>query len=210
MSMGSTRRTGWSSRTWRSGPGDSLSAERLADALWGEGASSSRAKVVQGCVVRLRRTLGRGTTGTTPFGYRLRVIGSTWTGTSSRTWSAMAESTCCRRLDAAEHQEVAAGAVLVGEEPWRERRWAILSLAQYRCGRQADALATIRKARGCLGAELGLDPDSDLVRLEQAILGQDPGLAPEHEARVASQRCPWKPTTGTGSAPWHATSQGAT
>jgi DNA-binding SARP family transcriptional activator len=96
------------------------------------------------------------------------------------------------RLDAAEHQEVAAGAVLVGEEPWHERRSAILSLAQYRCGRQADALATIRKARGCLGAELGLDPRSDLVRLEQAILGQDPGLAPEREARMASQRCPWK------------------
>ena len=35
----------------------------------------------------------------------------------------------------------------VREEPLRERRWALLALAQYRGGRQGDALATIRAAR---------------------------------------------------------------
>ena len=37
----------------------------------------------------------------------------------------------------------------VREEPLRERRWALLALAQYRGGRQGDALATIRRAGPC-------------------------------------------------------------
>ena len=70
---------------------------------------------------------------------------------------------------------------LAGEEPFRERRWEILALAQYRGGRQADALASIRTARRMLGNELGLDPGSDLVVLERSILSQDPSLAAERE-----------------------------
>lgn len=97
------------------------------------------------------------------------------------------------RLEAGEHREVAEeGTVLVREEPLRERRWALLALAQYRCERQADALASIRAARRVLGRELGLDPGSTLVMLERAILGQDPALAADHESRVAASRCPWK------------------
>jgi DNA-binding SARP family transcriptional activator len=96
------------------------------------------------------------------------------------------------RLDCGDHAAVAAeGMVLVGEEPWRERRWSLLALAQYRCGRQAEALATIRTARRALGRQLGLDPGSELVDLERAILEQDPALAAEHAAR-ASSRCPWR------------------
>lgn len=97
------------------------------------------------------------------------------------------------RLEAGEHQQVAAeGVVLVGEQPWRERRWALLALARYRCGRQADALAAIRSARRALGNELGLDPGSELVALERAILDQDPSLAADHEARAAHSECPWR------------------
>ncbi len=63
------------------------------------------------------------------------------------------------RLDAGDHQAVAADAtVLTGQQPFRERRWALLAIAQYRSGRQADALASIRAARRALGQELGLDP----------------------------------------------------
>jgi hypothetical protein len=97
------------------------------------------------------------------------------------------------RLDAGDHLGVAAdGTVLTGQQPFRERRWALLALAQYRSGRQADALASIRAARRALGQELGLDPGSELVTLESRILAQDPGLAADHEARMADQACPWK------------------
>jgi DNA-binding SARP family transcriptional activator len=60
-------------------PGDSLSAERLADALWAESPPSSWAEAVRGCVVRLSRALGSGAIDATPVGYRLcrdRAFGS--------------------------------------------------------------------------------------------------------------------------------------
>ena len=53
--------------------GDSLPAERLADALWGETPPASWAKVVQGSILRLRRSLGRDAIETTTGGYRLAL-----------------------------------------------------------------------------------------------------------------------------------------
>jgi len=53
--------------------GDVVSAERLADALWGERPPASWKQVVQGCVVRLRKLLGPGAIETVPQGYRLVV-----------------------------------------------------------------------------------------------------------------------------------------
>ena len=107
------------------------------------------------------------------------------------------------RLQAGEVREVAAEAsARVGEAPLRERRWVVLSLAQYRQGRQADALATVRRARGLLAAELGLDPCAELAGLEQAILRQDPSLRSDRVFRVASQECPYfgLPPAGVGDA----------
>jgi len=52
-------------------PSEVLSAEQLADVLWSEQPPASWAKVVQGCVVRLRKVLGSESIETTPFGYRL-------------------------------------------------------------------------------------------------------------------------------------------
>ena len=46
---------------------------------------------------------------------------------------------------------------MVVEDPLRERRWAILALAQYRCGRQGDALRSLTRARRTLVDELGID-----------------------------------------------------
>ncbi|MGH3346948.1 MAG: BTAD domain-containing putative transcriptional regulator, partial [Nocardioides sp.] len=53
--------------------GDPVSTEGLADALWGERLPASWAKVVQGCVVRLRKRLGAAAIESGSFGYRLAL-----------------------------------------------------------------------------------------------------------------------------------------
>ncbi|MEU7620061.1 BTAD domain-containing putative transcriptional regulator [Micromonospora rifamycinica] len=69
----------------------------------------------------------------------------------------------------------------VAENPWREEAWRLLALALNRTGRQGDALAVLRRARGLLRDQLGLDPGPRLRRLETDILrqadrvGDDPG-----------------------------------
>ncbi|WP_336923437.1 BTAD domain-containing putative transcriptional regulator [Aquipuribacter sp. SD81] len=81
------------------------------------------------------------------------------------------------RLDRGDSAGVAAElgrAVVV--DPLRERRWALLALAQYRGARQGDALATLRRARETLADELGVDPGEELRALEAAVLRQDPEL----------------------------------
>ena len=67
---------------------------------------------------------------------------------------------------------------LVVVHPLRERMWELLITAQYRAGRQADALATYQRVRSHLTDELGLDPGPQLQRLEQQILVQDLSLGP--------------------------------
>ena len=95
------------------------------------------------------------------------------------------------RLAAGEHRQVAVDAeALVAEEPWRERRWAILALARYRCGRQADALESIRIARRTLAEQLGLDPSAELAALELSILRQDPALAAPPEPATVERGVP--------------------
>jgi predicted ATPase/DNA-binding SARP family transcriptional activator len=65
---------------------------------------------------------------------------------------------------------------LTAEHPLRERLWAQLMVALYRSGRQADALRAFQAARSRLVDELGIEPGADLVRLEAAVLAQDPTL----------------------------------
>ncbi len=228
------------------GPGQPVSPEALADALWGGEAPTTWAKVVQGCVVRLRKALGPEAVETTPAGYRLTLADGQldtvdfqqhvargreflilneperaivelgralelWKGDpfpALRDWDpARAEVARLREIRLAIDEDmveahlaagrnaeaVALAAPLVAREPFRERRWWLLALAQYRTGRQAEALEVLRSARATLLDELGLDPGSDLVNLEQRILEQDPALAPAASRSSGSRTtCPYR------------------
>ncbi len=74
------------------------------------------------------------------------------------------------------HDVVADLEDLATRHPFREPLYAQLVLALYRCGRQADALHMLRSVRRKLVEELGLEPGSQLQRLEQAVLRQSPEL----------------------------------
>jgi DNA-binding SARP family transcriptional activator/pimeloyl-ACP methyl ester carboxylesterase len=86
---------------------------------------------------------------------------------------------------------------LARAHPFRERLWAELMLAQYRCGRQADALATYQRARALLTEELGLEPGGELRRMEAAILAQDPALAAGPSGSRSATATATAPTTAT-------------
>ncbi|WP_328526691.1 BTAD domain-containing putative transcriptional regulator [Kribbella sp. NBC_00359] len=72
----------------------------------------------------------------------------------------------------------------VREHPYRETLWALLMVALYRCGRQADALAAYQEARTLLAAELGIELGPELREVEAAVLRHDPALN-------------WSPVDGT-------------
>ncbi len=77
---------------------------------------------------------------------------------------------------------------LIRQHPHHEPSYGQLMLAQYRAGRQADALATYRRLRRILDDELGLAPTPALRDLESAILRQDPALALPASPIVAGGR----------------------
>jgi DNA-binding SARP family transcriptional activator len=66
---------------------------------------------------------------------------------------------------------------LVERHRLRERLWGELMLALYRSGRQAEALATYRRAHVALVEELAIEPGPALKELQRAILVQDGRLA---------------------------------
>ncbi|WP_457254519.1 nSTAND1 domain-containing NTPase [Pedococcus sp. P5_B7] len=225
-------------------PGTPVRPEALAEALWGDSLPASSTKIVQGCVVRLRKSLGAGAIETSPQGYRLtlhvdhldhlhfqRLLGrarellalgepdraaylltealSLWRGepfAELAEWAParaeaerllelhrQAEELSAEAMLRSGHaREAVAPAVrLVSEEPYRERRWGLLALAQYQAGAQQEALETLHRARSVLGNELGLDPGPELAQLEQAILRQDPSLAVQTVLPPTSAQCPY-------------------
>jgi len=76
---------------------------------------------------------------------------------------------------------------LVAAAPLREHFHALLMMALYRDGRQAEALAAYRHARSVLVEELGTEPGPDLQELQQRILAADPALAGPMELAAARQ-----------------------
>jgi DNA-binding SARP family transcriptional activator len=83
---------------------------------------------------------------------------------------------------------------LVVQHPFNQALVEHLMLALYRCGRQAEALATYRRAHHRLVDEVGREPRSALRALHQRMLNGDPDLD-EPPARTA------RPGTQAGSPP---------
>ena len=84
---------------------------------------------------------------------------------------------------------------LIAADPLREEPRRLMMLALYRGGRQAEALRTYRDFRKLLIDEIGVEPTSDLVQLEEQILLQDPMLAPRRLSPIpieTESRNPYK------------------
>ncbi len=225
-------------------PGEVVSAESLADVVWGEQPPPSWQDVVQSCVVRLRRILGDDAIQTTPLGYRLvlprdeidaqrferavsrarRLLAA---GDAERSGLVIADALTLWRgrpmadldgwdvarietarltelrqvaeelyvesgLRSGQHERVLSkAAVLVAEEPLRERRWLLLATAQYQAGRHSEALQTLRRLRAVQSRDLGLDPGPDIGALEEAILRQDDSLLAAATLPEPSPVCPY-------------------
>ncbi|MGW2914576.1 AfsR/SARP family transcriptional regulator [Streptomyces asoensis] len=89
----------------------------------------------------------------------------------------VAEGRCAALLAAGAHEiAVAELEAFVPDHPLREYGCELLSLALYRAGRQADALAVLRANQRYLARELGIDPRPALRRLEEQILNHAPAL----------------------------------
>jgi len=85
-------------------------------------------------------------------------------------------------LELGEHERILAELQgLVAQEPLREQARRQLMLALYRCGRQAEALASYREGRRLLSDELGIEPGPALRELEGAILRHE--VPPVGQAR---------------------------
>ncbi|MFW6722472.1 AfsR/SARP family transcriptional regulator [Streptomyces sp. MAR4 CNY-716] len=67
---------------------------------------------------------------------------------------------------------------MLAAHPLRERLHAVRIRGLYLDGRQAEALAAYREIRDRLAEELGVAPGRELAAVHEAVLRQDPALAP--------------------------------
>lgn len=150
-------------------PGEEVSAERIADALWRQEPPATWSKIVQGCVARLRRSLGQGAITTTPRGYRLEPA------------EVRVDSAEFERLVASGRDALAAGdhasavsALQSAVALWRGLPFT--ELEEWPPGRNEAARMN----------ELRLVAEEDLV--EAALHGRDPGgVVPQAKLLVAEQ-----------------------
>ena len=223
---------------------DASSTEALADVLWGDDLPASWAKIVHGCVARLRKRLGAAAIESGAAGYRLALSETEidsrrferlfarardaldagdperasflvrdalelWRGRAlsdlegwepGRVEAARLDGLCMDAEELLVEAETHAGRArdlvergrsLVAEAPFREHRWALLAVALHQSGRQAEALAALKRARRMLVDELGLDPGHELVELEEQLLRHDPALDPVL-SREVSGACPYR------------------
>jgi DNA-binding SARP family transcriptional activator len=180
-----------------------ISSERLIDELWGDDPPAQATKTLQVYVSQLRKALGPDRLVTRAPGYLLRVDEgeldldrfeqlrregrqeealALWRGPPEPVAAHLEE------LRDAAYEDWLQAAVesgapvipqleeLVAREPLRERPRALLMLALYRAGRQAEALELFRRTRELFVDELGIEPGPELRELQQAMLRQDTAL----------------------------------
>ena len=128
---------------------------------------------------------------------------SPWLGAEAARLEALRVDALEEQFEAAlalgEHTEVVSRIRRVLEEhPFRERLWGQLMLAQYRSGRQAEALESFRQAGHVLTQQLGVEPGPGVQRLQAAILAQDPALARVPAAVAPRGRLPTPVTSFVG------------
>jgi DNA-binding SARP family transcriptional activator len=138
---------------------ESVARYREALALWrGDACASIVSQIVQQAAIRL----------------------------NEERWAAL-ENRLDLELRLGRHQQVVAELTeIVAAEPLRERLRALLMLALYRCGRQAEALEVYRTGRQILVEEIGADPGKELRTLEHAILTGDSVLDAPAESQADS------------------------
>jgi DNA-binding SARP family transcriptional activator len=89
------------------------------------------------------------------------------------------ESRVTARLNLDQHAELVPELeALVTAHPFREALHGQFMTALYRGGRQREALAAYRRARGTLVPELGVEPGEELRRLYYRILARDMAPSP--------------------------------
>ncbi len=103
------------------------------------------------------------------------------------------------RLRLGQHGDLAAELfALTGEHPHRPRLTGALMRVLHHTGRTEEALAVYQRLQRRLGAELGLDPPSELQELRQAILRADPDISAAVSTRPRPAQLPADLPTFTG------------
>jgi DNA-binding SARP family transcriptional activator len=89
----------------------------------------------------------------------------------SELWAAPVEELAVLTLASGEHVAAFAGLEpLIAKEPYRDRPRALLIRALAEAGRSTDALRAFQAYRAVLVADIGIEPSSDLVELDNAIV----------------------------------------